>query len=461
MDSLDQKRRRFLEDILKNFFNDEDTKAFKKFFNISSKITNLNAINKKQINLDINDLFKILAQLDLLITFAQSKLSLNKYLEFLLLIGKFTITVGEVSASIYIHEKILNETKNKPELINFCATAALTLAEIYSRQASWKTSFSYIKQANTLFKKAKDSKGSANCENLLGTIYGDFGELKKSKEHFEKSLVFLENDADSALKGTLEINLGILNNILGEFEAALSYYRRALVLFEGMHNLKRIVEIRHNMGMLYTKMNQLNMAIKEFDRCISAALQTGYLPSIGLAYLSKAYIYTRQNDFLVAEAFADKSLEICNKTNDKLSIADIYKIKGIIYKNLKKYQTAEDYCLTSLRINKELIPGTHTYEYFAPESMDIMINQLKLSFQEKCDFTITFCGILQKNIPQENFLWIRLQEIIETYAIYRTLLSLFDLNNSGNTLEPPMIDFENDIRIYNGRCSFFKFKRTF
>ncbi len=357
MEATGQKREIFVEDILKSFFTRKEvSRLSERFFTEkpNKRLTGITPENKKQLDYDINQNLKFSSKIDLLITYSYSRLPRYKYLELLLLLGQYSATAGEYATSIYIHEKIINETKKEKELSGFTSSAALALGEIYSRQAVWEASFRYIKQAYDAYEKSNEPKGCANCENLLGTIYGDLGDLKSARDHFEKSLAWLENIPDSAQKGKLEINLGIINNILGDYEAALSYYKRALVNFEKLRNLKRIVEIRYNIGMLFTKKKQLTLAIKEFDRCISIAMQSGYLSSVGLAYLSKAFVYTEIKDFYVAEAFADKALEISRKVNDKLTIADLYKIKGIIYKSQKKYVAAEDYLQTSLRINREL-----------------------------------------------------------------------------------------------------------
>ncbi len=357
METISANRKIFIEDILKSFFTRKEVNQLsEKFFNEEKgkRITGVKQSDKRQLDYNINKDPKFNSKIDILITYSYSRLPRYKYLELLLLLGQYSITTGEFATSIYINEKIINETKKEKELSNFTSSAALALGEVYSRQAIWDSSFKYIKQAYDMYESSNEPKGCASCENLLGTIYGDLGDLKSARDHFEKSLAWLENVPDTALKGKMEINLGIINNILGDYEEALSYYKRALVNFEKLHNLKRIVEIRYNIGMLYTKKKQLSLAVKEFDRCISIAMQTGYLASVGIAYLSKAFVYTEIKDFYVAEAFADKALEISRKLNDRLTIADLYKIKGIIYKSQKKYGMAEDYMQTSLRLNREL-----------------------------------------------------------------------------------------------------------
>ena len=342
-----------LSEILKKFLDKKDFSVIEKKLSserqsISGKPADI------KFNLEEFNQSKLQSKIDLLLTFAKSKLDKVKFLELLLQIGQLTIVTGEFPSAVYIHEKILKETKSKKNFEGIAANAALALGDVFSRQALWQLSLSYIKKANALFKKQNDLIGAANCENTIGTIYGGFGDLRNAKIHFEKSLVLLNSEKDNSLIGKIEINLGIINSIQGDLNLAFAYYNRALVNFEKVRNLQRIVEIHHNIGMLYTKKNSYKAALREFDKSISVAQKINYMHSIGMSYSSKAFIYARQNDTNLAEAFANQALEICFQVNDKLTIADTYKIKGMIQRNIKNYSLAESYLLTSIRINKDL-----------------------------------------------------------------------------------------------------------
>jgi len=356
MSTLEQKKNTLLKDILKSYFSSPEVNEFTKkylnnFSDTAKQVTGKKS--KQRVEFDLQEDPRLRIETDLLITFAESKLNRNKFLELLLSLGQMAITTGEFSLAIDINEKLLNETKDKKEYLNIAANAFLSLGELNSRQAHWQLSFNNIKKAEELFERQKDSYGKAKCENLLGTIYGETGDLKKAKKYFENSLTLIGNKQDYSLKGKIEINLGIINNIHGNYDLALSYYNRALLNFQKLNNLKRIAEIKHNIGMTYLKLNKYELSLNNFDQSISVSLQAGSLNTLGITYVSKAYLYTLKKDFSLAEAFADKAMDICYKTNDKLSIADIYKIKGIIQKNKSNYETSENYLLTSLRINKE------------------------------------------------------------------------------------------------------------
>lgn len=343
----------FLERILSIFFKEDE---YRELINMhlaqmsGAKVSSLNDINGgKQKIVDVNR-----SCIDLSITFAKNNLPQKKFIEFLLYLGENTISVGELDAAQDVYLMLKQLSENDAKLENIAAYSMLALGDIYSRQALWQISENYIFKANKLFSKQKDLKGSARCENLLGTMYGDKGNISRAKIHFEKSLSFLNPKKDVGLIGMLEMNLGILCNIQNNYDLAYTYFQRAVLKFEKLNDFRRIAELKHNLGMMFSHKGEYQLAIKEFDAGILICLNKGLKPILVLSYLSKAFVYIQLKDYSLARAYADNSLELSFKINDRLSIADLYKIKGIIERNLNNYRDAEDYLLTSLRLNTEL-----------------------------------------------------------------------------------------------------------
>jgi tetratricopeptide (TPR) repeat protein len=307
-----------------------------------------------QVDLESFNSYYFNTKLDQLITYAEKKFRGNKLLSFYIYLGEFAVTNGEMDAAYSIYEKVIEESAKDSKFTDIQANAFLSIGEIYSRQAKWNSSIKFIKRALLLFRNSRNNKGLGRCENLLGTIYGDMGNITKAKEHFESAFNYLRNTRDLSLLGLVEINLGIINLMQEDFESAFLYLKRALVNYKQTGDLKRIAEIHYNTGVAYLKMEDLKCAISEFDSGINSAQQIGYLPLIALSYLSKAQVYLKQLDNALASAFADKSMEIAYQLNDRLSVAEVYRIKGVIQRNLNNFSAAENYLMTSLRINKEV-----------------------------------------------------------------------------------------------------------
>jgi tetratricopeptide (TPR) repeat protein len=342
-----------LTEIIDNFFDQKQANEFTSLYvsSISEEVPDQSIDKNNHPEFKIQDGLSFRSQIDLLITFSANRLPKEKYLSMLLYLSQSSITNGEFATAIEINERIIALTSNDSNMTDITSNAYLLVGEIYSRQANWENSFNYIRKAHTMFDSVNNLKGVAKCENLLGTIYGDLGDVKTAIENFESALSKTLNEPDYALKGKIEINLGIVNNIKGKTDEALGYFKRALLNYEKISDNRRIAEIHQNIGMVYTKKTEYDSAIKKFDESLALAIESNYLQTIGVIYLSKAFVHSQLSDYSLSTAFADKAMEVAYKLNDKLTIAEVYKIKGVIQKNLKNYLLSENYLLTSLRLN--------------------------------------------------------------------------------------------------------------
>ncbi len=381
----------FIEDeFLRNFLNENDLKNFtNKIKNLEEQTAlvkpELTGKEKKQIKFKFEDDSLTSFQIDLLITFAEDKLPTAKFLEFLKQLVNDKIKAGKYAAASINIEKIIATCEKHNNFTNFLAEAYYLMGEIYSRQALWRLSFESIKRAKEIYSSIKDNIGLAKCENLIGTIYGDKGELVNAVAHFESALSYLQELDNSELRGSIQLNLGIIHNIQNEYDLAILAYRRGLIDFKDSTNQKRVAEIYHNLGLLYIKKKDWELAIKQFDTAINLSIQLRYSALLGMSYLQKAFIYTQTNDIKTAEAFADKALSICTKVDDKLSVADIYKVKGIIRRNLKDYKVAEDFLITSSKLNEQL--GNKLNEAETKVELGILYKQMKRQNESKACFT--------------------------------------------------------------------------
>lgn len=340
--------------MISDFFNSQQSDEIFNLLNLEETSSDENErsdINKPDSSLASGVITK--TKIDLLVTYASSRISEDNFLTLILLLSNTALTFGDFATAANLSDKIISISEDNPLLMSVAGNAHLVKGEIFSRQANWESSLAEIDRARNIFLSINENDGIAKCENLLGTIYGDLGNLTNAEEHFESALSFSSDRSDYSFTGKIEINLGIVNTIRGKYDAAISFFKRALINFEKISELKRIAEIYHNMGMVYSKKNEFTNALYYFDECIKLSVKLGYLQTCGLAYLSKAFVYSQMNDFKLSLAFADKAMEIAYKLDDKLTIAEVYKIKGIIHRNTKNYSAAENLLLTSLRINNE------------------------------------------------------------------------------------------------------------
>lgn len=342
-----------IENLLISYFDKTQLKNFiQKLNSIEKKSSSLEVVDKfyaQQLNIEYN-FAKDRMEIDRTITFAMKNLEKGKYLQLLRKLGQICTGHGKINLAFEVLNKAVKETENN----NDKAESLLLLSDVYSRKAEWKKSIEVLNEAKILFDSSGNNIGTSKCENLLGSIYGERGQLEEAKLHFEISLSSINPSKEKEMAASIETNLGIIENIQGNYTNALDYFLRALRKFESLGSYRRLAELKHNVGMLHVNQKNYNDALEEFNQCIGISLKEELLPVLGLAYLSKANVLTAKKDFENAHRFADKSMEVCHQIDDNLTMADIYKTKSLIEKNLKNYEKAENYLQSSLRLNQKM-----------------------------------------------------------------------------------------------------------
>jgi tetratricopeptide (TPR) repeat protein len=353
MENIKQEFQTDIQNLLSNYLDEQELKIF------NDKIAK-NGINNKSLGV-INEFYsrqlkveydfvKERMEIDRTITFANKNLDKKRFVQVLLKLGQVCTGHGKLNLAFEVLNKAVKESESYQEK----AESLLLLSDVHSRRAEWRVSVETLNEAKKLFKLVGNSVGEAKCENMLGSIYGERGELEEAKAHFIHSLACWESEQDKEMSAVIEGNLGIIENIQGNHTSALDYFYSAMKKFELLGSYRRIAELKHNVGMLYVNQDMLNEALAEFDKCINISLKEGLLPVLSTVYLSKANVLIKMEDFDASLVFADKSMEIAHQIDDKLTIADVYKTKSNIEIHFGNYDKAENYLLTSLALNEKM-----------------------------------------------------------------------------------------------------------
>jgi tetratricopeptide (TPR) repeat protein len=288
--------------------------------------------------------------IDRVITYAKSNLDKNVCTQLLLEL----VNLLAESENTNLAEEILINSMNIERSNPYYAESLLATADIFIRKAFWDNSISLIKNARESFARLNNISGLARCENLLGILHGERGDLIKSRGHFLNSRNLLDHNSDKKFAAQIETNIGIIENIIGNFIKAEKYFRQALNKFESLNDQKNVAEIRHNLGMYYFEQKEYNKALIEFDKGIAIALRENYKSILAISYLGRANALLCLENYNESSEYCYMALGIAINIEDKLTIADVYRTIGILERKLKQYDTAEKYFRTSIRLNDEL-----------------------------------------------------------------------------------------------------------
>ncbi len=343
-----------LERLLKRYFNDDEFSRLNQNTNPpkegSDKISGMiNDFYKNQLQIEINNCSERI-KIDRTVTFSEKTLQADKFYIFLLDLSQLCLSRGRLNLANELFKKVKKNSNNNVRK----AESLLGLADVFSRRADWQRSLVTIEEAESIYRELNDNGGLAKCENLLGSIYGERGDLAKAKAYFLNSLTLINTENDVELTANLETNLGVLENIQGQTDDSIKHLTNALVSYNKLGDKRRITETKHNIGMVYLELKDYESALAAFDEAIEIAKQGGYMSTLSLIYLAKSQVLVAMDDFYYASEFADKALDISHSTDDKLTSADSYRVKGIIERSRKNFDAAETYLLTSIRINTNL-----------------------------------------------------------------------------------------------------------
>ena len=292
--------------------------------------------------------------IDRCVTKSEGLLTEENFFNLLLELSRTVQAVGENDLSLELAQDLLNRIEVKKEYDLLKGDAYLMISKIYWSQTYWEDCSYYIDEAMKIFSANSNECGLAKCENMLGTLYGEQGNITLAETHFEKALTHLTGNDESLLHSMILTNLGIINTIQGEYETSIWNYKNALQKFDNQKDSRYIARTYHNIGMLYSRMGKYDAALDEFNKCITLSLDNNYLSNCAVAYIGKAFIYTKLKNSALADAYTDKALEISCRINDTLTIADVYKIKGIIQASMENFELSEEMFENSIRLNRDI-----------------------------------------------------------------------------------------------------------
>ncbi len=309
----------------------------------------INDFYKEQLQID-NQESKDRVRIDRIITFSEKRLKPEKFHKFLNEIANICLSEGKLDLASEIFRKVIKLANDD----NTKAESLLGLADLFSRRTKWSKSLESIKSAKSLFKLTANYRGLAKSENILGTIYGELGDIIEAKKHLLTSLSLINSNEDKELAANVYSNIGIIYNIQGHTSDSLNHLNRALNIYNETGNHKNAAGVSLNIGIVNLDSGNYEAALGALDKAIETAKIGHFISTLCISYHVKAQILIKMNDFHYAQEFAGKALEISHNLDDRLTVADIYKVKGIIERSLGNYTAAETHLLNSLRINQSM-----------------------------------------------------------------------------------------------------------
>ncbi|MFN8376432.1 MAG: tetratricopeptide repeat-containing sensor histidine kinase [Anaerolineae bacterium] len=218
-----------------------------------------------------------------------------------------------------------------------CLAVFNRLAWSCFRLGDYSKALEYALQLLSLAEKVEDVEHQAHTYNLIGAIYGDFGDHDQSIANLEKCLPLFQqvgnHERERAVLGNfsiayrlsrhyapaLEFGLRALHmsvaaadpqhqaiflTLVAEVycdqqqnDAALDYYLQALALSEQRHYVRNINRVCFGLGRVYFQQRKFVEALAQLQRALAMAEQGSFKILIYQAHEELSRIYEQQGDF--------------------------------------------------------------------------------------------------------------------------------------------------------------------
>ncbi|MBN2612421.1 MAG: tetratricopeptide repeat protein [Bacteroidales bacterium] len=229
------------------------------------------------------------------------------------------------------------------------------LGVYYMRKSDYSTALQLLRNALTIFEKAKSLDGKANCLLGIGATYNQTGNNDSALIYFQKSLDFWLK-AGAANKERIAAtynNIGLIYRKTGNMPLALEYYQKSLLLKEEIGDKAGAGDTYNNMGVIYRFINAHDKAIEHYKNSIKLRKEIGYEIGVAMGYNNIAIAYSEIHEFDSAVFYAQKALDINLRLNNIRGLAHNYNLLGDVYLKNNELNLALEYFIKGKKYAEE------------------------------------------------------------------------------------------------------------
>lgn len=270
----------------------------------------------------------------------------------------------------------------------------LQAGKSYYYKAVYDSADLFLKNAEKLYSKLKDTPHLAEIYNLLGTVYSYKGDFVKSTEFRYKSLNLFENLGDSTNVNLVTLELGDNYYDQEDFKKAIEVYSRALNYFTRVSDSVHMSSGHAYLASAYQQSKDIPNALIHAKEAVAIerklkdkhglpealnALAITYMRnkewSNAVPLLHETYFYIDQSDDLrelppilhnigvcqselgqwdSAAYNFNKSIEVAERSGQRNGILNTYKSLYKLSRKQENYKDASQYLLTIMNLKDSL-----------------------------------------------------------------------------------------------------------
>lgn len=211
---------------------------------------------------------------------------------------------------------------NGPELQLVVATAATRTGDVdLGRQAATT--------ALATFASRGDDDGVMRCQNLLGAIAFERGELEPARTCFERARDLADRLGDRLMAARTANNLASIRHLLGDPGAASGLYREALLAYQRLGSHRGAAETYHNLALVAREAGDLEDARVAGDHAIRHASNLGDPGLMALVLTGWSETTVVAGEETLAEEALGRAEELARRAGDEAGQAEIDRVRAL------------------------------------------------------------------------------------------------------------------------------------
>lgn len=297
------------------------------------------------------------------------------------------------------------------------------LAAIYNNmgvlfmfQGDWVSSESYFLKSLGMEKQNFNLNGVSVCYNNLGGLMDDKGDAHRSLYYLEEALKIQRLLSEPYNITNIYNNIGVTMMEHGDFDRAEDALKKSMETAIEFNFYRNTIASHNNLGALRFKQGDWKGSIEFYEKAIKLSEENSFEEGMLRSFNNLGEIYEKSGNLNLAYDLYFKGLELLPQVSDDYIKAELYGNLGSVLTKLHKFKDAYRYLVESLDFFKELgarakiIEGcqhqafyfimTHNYEsadYYANESLNLareLRNDLEIGK------SYYYLGLLEKRDPE-------------------------------------------------------------
>ena len=220
------------------------------------------------------------------------------------------------------------------------AWALEILGKVYGEFGDKNKGLEYFNQALVLRRKIKDRTGEISTLNLIATAYKYIGEAQKALNVYEESNTLLNELTDLPKRATVLNNICVIYDDLGEYRKALSYCEKGRAISRDLKDILGTATVVNNIGNTHANLGEFQEAIDCYNESYELYKRLENRRGQGIELSNIGWLYAMLGDYEKAQEFYDKSLEIFKTSGDQFRAGNVLGNMAANYAAMKDYRKA-------------------------------------------------------------------------------------------------------------------------